>query len=592
MAWLATILIPISIGSLVLLLPLIFPDGRPLSRRWGVATWLVLTFLVIATTLNAVLSSYTQSIPVLPNPFQLTVPVWLREGLANISPVMLLGTFGLCVMSIVLRFRRAGGEERSQITWLIYAILIWSLTIIVATVVEFLSPELFPIFDGAVYLTLLGLPLSIGVAVLRYRLYNIDLLINRTLVYGVLSTLLVAGYVALVSGLGAVLAARNSPLVGLIATGIVAVLFQPLRERVQRAINRLLYGERDEPYAALSRLGTRLETALAPEAVLPTLVQTVAESLRLPYVALALPLGDGGLWEVVAAHGTPTQPSPADDVVPLVYQGEPVGQLRLSPRRGAPFTAADQRLLRELARQAGAAVYSVRLTAELRRSRERLVTVQEDERRRIQRDLHDGLGPTLASMRFRIESCLDRAQSMADLGMELERLDELVGQAAADIRRLVNDLRPPALDQLGLAGALRQHSERVKRETKLDVQLNLDIPPHLPAALEVTLFRVVQEALVNVTKYAQATRVIIRLSPLGAALLLHIHDDGVGGAAVGRTGHGGHGLAGIAERVELLGGNLSLQSVPGSGTTLELYLPLRENYDEHGNNANSGGAGG
>jgi signal transduction histidine kinase len=258
-----------------------------------------------------------------------------------------------------------------------------------------------------------------------------------------------------------------------------------------------------------------------------------------------------------------------------------VGQLRLAQRRGAPFTPADRQLLRELARQAGPAVHAVRLTTALRRSRERLISIQEEERRRIQRDLHDGLGPTIASVRFRIEACLDQAQrTMPELVAELERLDELVGQAISEIRRLVNDLRPHALDQLGLTGALRQHVERVRRETELEIVLELQAPPQLPAALEVTLFRVVQEALVNVTKYAQATRATVRLAVLGDALLLHIHDNGVGGATLGRTPEGGHGLSGIAERAELLGGSLSLRSVVGAGTTLELYLPLREANDE------------
>jgi signal transduction histidine kinase len=268
--------------------------------------------------------------------------------------------------------------------------------------------------------------------------------------------------------------------------------------------------------------------------------------------------------------------------VPLNYQGEEVGRLLIAQRRGAEaFSAADQRLVADLARQAGVAAHTVQLTRELqaslddvRRSRERLVTAQEEERRRIQRDLHDGLGPVLASMRLRLEACLDAAQAgPPDLAGELERLHELVGQASTDIRRLVYDLRPPALDQLGLVPALRQHTERFSRETGIAVQLTAE-PMALAAAVEVAIFRIAQEALTNVHMHAHATRVTMQLGGLGEALLLQICDDGIGGVSASHNLYGGTGVASMRERAELLGGTLAMRSPPGAGTTVEAYLPL------------------
>jgi signal transduction histidine kinase len=189
-------------------------------------------------------------------------------------------------------------------------------------------------------------------------------------------------------------------IISLIATGLVAVLFAPLRDRLQRSVNRLLYGQRDEPYAVLSRLGQRLEATLAPEAVLPTIVATVKEALKLPYAAIALDQ-EGRSIEVATAGTLTIDPL----CLPLTYQGETIGQLILAPRTpGEAFAPAEQRLLDDLAHQASVATAAVRLTADLQRSRERLVTAREEERRRLRRDLHDGLGPTLAGHSLKIGS--------------------------------------------------------------------------------------------------------------------------------------------------------------------------------------------
>ena len=304
-----------------------------------------------------------------------------------------------------------------------------------------------------------SLPVAIGFSVLKYRLYDIDLIINRTLLYSALTACVVGIYILAVGYLGAMFRVEGNLLVSLLATGVVAVLFAPLRERLQRGVNRLMYGERDDPYVVLSRLGERLKATTAPEAVLPAIVEMVAEALRLPYAAIALKRDDG-TFETVAARG---HPKGEPLVLPLSYGTETIGQLILSPRAPRePFGPADRRLLDDLARQAGVAVHAARLTdeairlsADLQRSRERLVTAREEERRRLRRDLHDGLGPQLASMTMKAEAAgylLDVDSARA--GELLSGLICQAQEAVADVRRLVYALHPPALDALGLLGAI------------------------------------------------------------------------------------------------------------------------------------------
>jgi signal transduction histidine kinase len=464
-----------------------------------------------------------------------------------------------------------------------------------------------------------SLPIAVGIAILRYRLYDIDILINRTLVYGALTVCIIGIYVLVVGYLGALFQARGNLAVSIFAAGLVAIMFQPLRERLQRVVNRLTYGERDDPYGVLSRLGRRLEATISSEAVLPAIVEDIARALRLPQVAIWLT--DGDTLRLGAAHGIiPAKVTVQDAravealrnatdlvrlvdltpsgayreilggggvslIAPLTHQGELVGALCLAPRSpGEDFSAADRRLLRDLASQSGAAAHEVQLTGALRssledlqRSRERLVEAQEEERRRIQRDLHDGLGPVLASMRLRLEACLDLAEGTPiPLSGDLERLYELVGQATGDIRRLVYDLRPPVLDQLGLVPAIRQHCERFERESGIKTELATAPELAVPAAAEVTILRVVQEALVNVEKHAQASRVVVRLERQGGWLLVGVADDGKGLLLSANGADDGTGLGSMRQRAELLGGTLNLGDQPGGGTHLLARIPARD----------------
>jgi signal transduction histidine kinase len=409
---------------------------------------------------------------------------------------------------------------------------------------------------------------AIGVAILRHRLYDIDRIINRTLVYGGLTAAVVLVYVLVVGYFGAMLDVRGEP-VSLLAAAVVAVLFAPLRERLQMLSNRLVYGRREEPYTVLTELGRRLERSrehhLDPEAVLATLVDTVREALKLRHAEIQL-AGSRGQASTGEPTGTPRR-------LPLAFGGEPVGELLVSPRGPEEtFSAADRRLLDDFARQAAVAAHAVILTSDVQRARTRVVTAREEERRRIRRDLHDGLGPQLASQTL----ALDAARAL--IGSDPTAADELLvelreqtREAVSGIRRLVYDLRPPVLDDRGLPAALCEQVPRFTREgLEVHTDIDPDLPP-LPAALDVAAYRIALEALTNVVRHAGATRCELRLAVDDGQLVVEVTDDGVG---IPSEAPSGVGLASMRERAAELGGNVAIRCRPEGGTALQASLPM------------------
>jgi signal transduction histidine kinase len=496
--------------------------------------------------------------------------------------------FGLClfvgqVAAQIYRYRRVSTlVQRQQTKWVIFGIALafgsyataFLLFIVLPPALFHLSPlaRVLGLLAGT-FLTLL-FPLSIGIAIQRYRLWDIDIIINRTLVYGTLTASVVGFYIVVVGSLGALLRSGGNLGISLIATGLVAVLFQPLRGWLQRGVNRLMYGQRDEPYAVVARLGRRLESTLAPEAVLLAIVETVAQALKLPYAAITLKQGDA--FQTAAVYGAPVEGTLA---LPLTYQAEPVGQLVLGPRqRGDAFAPADRRLLEDLARQVGIAAHAVRLTGDLQRSRERIVTSREEERRRLRRDLHDGLGPTLAALALKATTVSELIPRNPLAATELS--NELYADIRAtvgEIRRLVYELRPPRLDELGLLGAIREAARQQSRPDGL--QITVEAPerlPALPAAVEVAAYRIAQEALTNVVRHAHASTCTVRLM-LAGALQVEITDDGVG---IPPEQHSGVGLLSMRERATELGGTCLIERNPGEGTRVYARLPVSSTPEE------------
>lgn len=434
--------------------------------------------------------------------------------------------------------------------------------------------------------TLLTVPVMTGVAILRYRLYDIDLVINRALVYGALTAVVAALYMLLVAGFGVLfqVSFADNLVVALLATGLIAVLFQPLRVRFQRRVDRMMYGQRRDPYEALSSLGERLETNLPPEAVLPTIVETVARAMNASYAEIALKDALG--FRTAGVHGSPKgEPTSLS----LWHGEEEVGRLLVSPPSpNEPFSPKDHRLLKDLASQAETAVHAVRLNADLKRSRERLVSTREDERRRLRRDLHDGLGPTLAGLTFGLEAARrltdEKPEAAGDL---LASLENRAQEAVVNVRRLVYELRPPALDDLGLVPAIRQQAESYGTvdgkggdEQSDSTVFSFETPENLttlPAATEVAVYRIAQEALTNVARHARAKACHLRLSAQESFLELEVSDDGRG---IDEHRHVGVGLSSMKERAEELGGTCEIEPHPEGGTRVLARLPVQEDGAE------------
>ena len=539
----------------------LFPDGR-FVPRW--TRWLAIVMALLFV----------------PATFFPDSPFNLFRG-----PFFIL-FIGSLLFAQVYRYRRVSSpEQRQQTKWVVFGsvVALVGFSVIIALGMLFFAirepgPQQELVRDTLIYGFILLIPLSIGVAILRYRLWDIDLLINRTLVYGALTATVVAVYVLIVGYLGALFQARGSLAASLVATAVVAVLFAPARDRLQGAVNRLMYGERDDPYEVLSRLGQRLEATLDPGAVLPTVAETVANALNLPHVAIELKRREA--YETVAEYG---RPSGEPLRLPLVYGTETVGRIVLSPRSpGESFTPADKRLLGDLARQAGVAAHAVRLTDELQRSRERLVTTREEERRRLRRDLHDGLGPALSSAMLKLGAArrlLPPDSPADDLILEVR---EDMRATVADVRRLVYDLRPPALDQLGLVLAIRDYAEQCASDGEagplVAVEASEKLQP-LPAAVEVAAYHIAREAITNTTRHARAHSCRIHLTleedPEWSELVLEISDDGVGLPTERRVGIG---LSSMRERAEELGGKCIVESPSEGGTRVLACLPVGKEW--------------
>lgn len=534
------LLIALVVGFLVL-----FPTFRPVPR------WALVPYAIWAAALLAVV---------------LATPVYPPGNPPDSWGQLMIAGFvgGLACQG--WRWRVASDTvARAQTRWVVLGVAAAILCTIAGTLIPFLAPggELAGLGFAVVTLGSLAVPVSIGVAVTRYRLWDVDLVVNRAAVYSAVVAILVALYLGVVLGAQAALAGRGQTILALVAAGLVAIAFQPLRRAVQRLVNRLMYGDRDDPRSVLRRLGEALDETVAGVGVLPRIARTVASALRLPYVAVALRDGQ------VFAEG------PAGDgevvVLPLTYQGERVGELRLAPRGPRdPFAPRDLELLRELAVHIGAAGHAVLLAAELRQSRERLVNARAEERRRLRRDLHDGLGPQLVSVALKLEAARNRAAGAGDLR---ETLGDLAGQTRAviaDLRRVVYALRPPALDEVGLVAALGQAGEAAAEGALEFAFERPEALPPLPAAVEVAAYRITQEALTNVVRHARARRCTLRLAMDGDGLVLEVTDDGSGLAPDAPPGIG---LRSMRERAEELGGRLEVAPGEGGGTRLVALLP-------------------
>jgi signal transduction histidine kinase len=581
-AWVTHATWPVPTTMLIILL-LLFPTGAPLSGRWrGV---------VIATCAaggTLLLLSATLATAIWRTPFRdIGAPGAALHGTVRVALAIITFLFPLGIpplillafVSLVLRFRRSVGEERLQLKWFTFAAAIVAVVFIVSN----LSDR----FRLASDLALLGLWAAIGVSMLKYRLYEIDVVINKTLVYGALAAFFTAVYVALVVGVGAAIGSSRNPFLTLVAAAVIAIAFNPARERAKRLADRLVYGERATPYEVLSEFSERMADTYALDDILPRMARVLSE-------------GTGGTSEIWLRVGSvlrlvarwPVEPSRSDlelavigdDVppfpeaskaTPVLHQGDLLGAITIVKPPNDPLRPAEDKLVDDLAGQAGLVLRNVRLNAELlsrleelRASRQRLVRAQDEERRKLERNIHDGAQQQLValSVKLRLLGQLtdhdpEKAKALAT-ELQAESADAL-----ENLRDLARGIYPPLLADQGLAAALESQA----RKAAVPVTVESDGVGRYAQEIEAAVYFCCLEALQNIAKYAEARAAIIRLSNGAETLTFEVADDGRGFDPAS-TGYG-TGLQGMADRLDALGGTLEVRSSPGAGTTVVGRVP-------------------
>lgn len=539
------------------LLLLLFPDGRLPSARWRPAAWAAWGAVALSPLGWALDPASDNDTTVTPPGYQFPVPTSAAAAHAFVTVGALLGLLAMlaAVAALLLRYRRTVGVERLQISW----VLVGGLATVALLAATFAGSR------WLIGLAMLPLPLAISVAVVHTRLWNIELVLNRSLTYGILTVGIAALYLLCVLVLGNVVGATTGA--PLIATALAAILIQPAHARVRRWANQVVYGDRDDPAAALRRLGERLDGVASPDESLLAATQSVARALRCVYVAIE---ADG----IVASTGS--VPCVREQRFPLAYAGEITGALVIGTSPGAPVGPAERRLIDDLGPHLGVVLHANRLTRDLHLSRQRLLAARDDERRRLQRDLHDGLGPTLAALALQVDRGRGLlARDPARAASLFDELGQRIREAVGTVRGIVEGLRPPDLDHLGLVGALESLAERLTSGTP-DIRVCADRnSANLPAAIELAVYRIASEAMTNAIRHAHASRCEVRLEVGAQQLALSVTDDGQGLAGGARAGTG-TGLRSIRERAEELAGTCSIASVQPHGTRVSVWIPLPE----------------
>jgi signal transduction histidine kinase len=593
-SWAFSITGPNGVSAVLLIfLVLFFPNGRLLSGpRWRAAVWVAFVIAAQALVASMIQSSPSQLSPRLPSvPNPLAVPA--LDGLTNsngtLQSILFLLVMGLVVTAVVVRFRRSRGIERSQLRWFAFV----AAASLVLTALSFIGSSYYLAYGLGTVGFSLGLyvlvPATIGLALMKYGLYDIDVFISRTIVYGSLAVFITAVYVGIAVGIGTLVGSGGKPNLGLsiLATAIVAVGFQPVRERVQKVANRLVYGKRATPYEVLSQFSERVAESYASDDVLPRMARVLAEGTNADLAEVWLRSGDAlqraavfplqpSVPSAVHLNGTAELAIPgADRAVVVRHQGEVLGALTVTKRRGESITPIEVKLMDDLAHQAGLVLKNVGLTADLqarlvdlRASRQRLVAAQDDERRRLERNLHDGAQQHLVAIKVKlglVEMLATRDPEKAKAAVAELKHD--ADEALETLRDLARGIYPPLLADKGLPTALQAQA----RKAPLPVTIEADGVGRYPQDTEAALYFCILEALQNIQKYAQASRAVVRLREDGDRLSVEVADDGRG-FDVGTTIRG-NGLTNMEDRLEALGGTLNISSSPGSGTTLRAIIP-------------------
>ena len=594
-AWLGN-LVWVPGWALVVLLYLLFPSGALPSPRWRPVAWVAVLGTALILLGLATAPGPLRDYPYASNPIGIqAVPVSSNQvGLVGLA---FFGVVGLtAVASLFYRLRRVEGEERQQLKWLLYAGVVVAAAIVMWALLQPLGIRS-PIGEQLATVVRAAIPIAAGTAILRYRLYDIDVVINKTFVFGGLAAFITAVYVVIVVGVGTLIGRGEQPslAVSVAATAVVAVAFQPVRERLQRLANRIVYGQRATPYEVLSRFSARMGETIEGEQLLERMVRLLAEGTGAARARVWLRVGTqlrpAAWWPDEAVADEPADERTAlevsDERLPVlggvdraeavVHHGELLGALTVTKPRGEPITPTEESLIADLAGQAGLVLRNLRLTAELmdrleelRASRQRLVAAQDDARRRLERNLHDGAQQQLVALKIK----LGLARTMAERE-SATKAAKLIGQLAGEaddaidtLRDLARGIYPPLLASEGLTVALTAQA----RKASVPVSVKGDQIGRYPQDVEAAVYFCCLEALQNIAKYAGASQAVITLAAEDGLLAFSVRDDGCGFASDVELGAG---LTNMRDRLDALGGTLDIDSAPGAGCTVAGRLPAK-----------------
>ncbi|MFI5055374.1 MAG: sensor histidine kinase [Actinomycetota bacterium] len=565
-AWISNSMGLIPLGILCFLF-LLFPTGHLKSSRWRVAAWFVAGVFTIVTGFFVVFATMSWDDPYGPPPPGGS-PLWV------LLPVSLLAALAVSVAAVIVRFRDSIGEERLQLQWFATGASVF----IVLFIPTFASTA--PVWLVVQSLAFVFLFTTIAVAVLKYRLYDLDFVISKTVLYGSLAAFFTVVYLAVVIGLGTAVGSTHNPFLTVAAATVIAVAFNPVRERAKRLADRLVYGRRATPYEVLSEFSERMVGSYDLNEILPRMARVLAEGtggradiwLRAGHLlrpAATWPIGGEPSPEPAPVDGDelPVFPT-ASSVSPVRHQGELLGAITLTKPPNDPLRPAEAKLIDDVASQAGLVMFNVRLVEELRASRQRLVKAQDEERRKLERNIHDGAQQQLVALAVKANLAQSLAtRDPAATETMLAQLKADATDALENLRDLARGIYPPLLADKGLGTALESQA----RKSAVPVSLESDGIARYPQEVEAAVYFCCLEALQNVAKYAGASEATIRLTDRTGMLAFEVIDDGAGFDQ--RTTGYGTGLQGMADRLDALGGHLEVRSAPGRGTTVAGRLP-------------------
>jgi signal transduction histidine kinase len=572
-AWMSNVLWPFPITALVLLF-LLFPTGHVVSRRWRPVAWLTWAIYLLLTVASVVFATAEWA-----DPFE-DIEAAARAGGTFAQTAIFIGAVAvpvallLSVVSLAIRFRRSAGDERLQLKWFVSAAVVTAVTFSIGFFIDSRAVGV------VTSLALLGLNVAIGIAMVKHNLYDIDVILNKAIAYGALAAIITAIYVIVVVVIGAVIGVTEG--LSLLATAVVAVAFQPIRRRAQHVANRLVYGERATPYEVLSRFSEQVGETYSGEDILVRMARLLAEGTGATSAVVWLRVGDEvrpeATWPTNGAMASAiplvADESPVVDgataSIPVRYQRELLGLLTVTKPPNEPLSPVEEKLVADLAGQAGLVLANSRLIEDLRASRQRLVAAQDEERRRLERNLHDGAQQQLVALAVRLRLARTTAsKDLAEADRMLEQLEGDVTAALENLRELARGVYPPLLADQGLGAAIQAQARR----SPVPVRVEADGIGRYPQELETAVYFCTLEALQNAAKYAQANEVSVSLLEDHGELVLSIRDDGRGFDRAATPL--GDGLQNMADRLAALGGTLTVRSRSGAGTTIEGRLPVR-----------------